>query len=212
MRQRRDAHRSAHMSSASADAGHRGAVQPDSLQAGCSHLTFESHAFRAILRLSLTRYHQSETAYTEDIVGRSSPADLSTRRLSAGQLGAASRRSGIVVNYCSSGSTSAAAALSSPTPPAGNPAVGHICCSRCCGIARLILDFTGAAGCSDGDVEGRGRRHRLLTLMIWLIQPINDDTLTYTPGTSCRPQPKPCRSRGSVLDCRRGHIFHILQC
>ena len=31
----------------------------------------------------------------------------------------------------------------------------------------------------------------LLTLMIWLIQPMKDATLTYTPGTSCLPQPKP---------------------
>ena len=33
--------------------------------------------------------------------------------------------------------------------------------------------------------------YKLLTLMIWLIQPMNEEILTYTPGTSFRPQPKP---------------------
>ncbi len=33
--------------------------------------------------------------------------------------------------------------------------------------------------------------YKLLTLIIWLIQPMKEEILTYTPGTSLRPQPKP---------------------
>ena len=35
------------------------------------------------------------------------------------------------------------------------------------------------------------KNYKLFTLIIWLIQPINDETLTYTPGTSILPHPKP---------------------
>ena len=35
------------------------------------------------------------------------------------------------------------------------------------------------------------RGYKLLTLMIWFIQPIKEEIFTYTPGTSFRPQPNP---------------------
>lgn len=38
---------------------------------------------------------------------------------------------------------------------------------------------------------GHTAYYKLFTLIIWLIQPMNDDTLTYTPGTFSLPQPNP---------------------